>query len=239
MTCRPTHKPLFLVERQQVQEEDSACASGCNFRASLYALEVAFLPVKTRCERGVNAVSNCKRTLTAIWKPKKNVLSLYREKRGYAPCAYPLFCTIDYQRLTGIKSVHAGARGCTCRRYSPYSSRDGAGLRLRKSPFPCPEARTVQLNFHKNSPAAPSLRTVNYDPLFPCRGERQKGGILESKISENGECKERRLVGGTQKHARSTPSRRTGAGNNILLVLLQPLWTQRQNISTRSPCWTS
>ncbi len=52
---------------------------------------------------------NIQQTLTRIWRTAKNVLSLWKEKRGYANDAYPRFSVTDYQPLTRAKSVHPGA----------------------------------------------------------------------------------------------------------------------------------
>ncbi len=79
----------------------------------------------------------CVKTLTASCKRGENVLSLCSEKRGYAPRAYPLFCSIEYQRLTKPEDVHVAPPGCTYRKNSKYSRRSGAYFRGEKPPF-CP-----------------------------------------------------------------------------------------------------
>ena len=79
----------------------------------------------------------CVKTLTVSCKRGENVLSLCSEKRGYAPRAYPLFCCIEYQRLTKPEDVHVAPPGCTCRKNSKYSRRSGAYFRGEKPPF-CP-----------------------------------------------------------------------------------------------------
>ena len=80
--------------------------------------------------------SASQKSLRQIWKTAENVLSLCREKRGYAPRAYPLFCRIDYQRLAPFLYVHVAPLGCTCRKNCKYSRRYRAYSRPKKMPFP-------------------------------------------------------------------------------------------------------
>ena len=55
-------------------------------------------PARKVCEKCPKCrFSECAQVLTASCKRAENVLSLRREKRGYAPRAYPLFCYIEYQ----------------------------------------------------------------------------------------------------------------------------------------------
>ena len=77
--------------------------------------------------------SRCVRVLTTSCKRAENVLSLHREKRGYAPRAYPLFCCIDYQRLTRSLYVHIAPPGCTYRKNSKYFRRSGVYSRGGKT----------------------------------------------------------------------------------------------------------
>ncbi len=97
----------------------------------------AFPPSKDGEKCSKCRFSKCVKTLTASCKRGENVLSLCSEKRGYAPRAYPLFCSIEYQRLTKPEDVHVAPPGCTCRKNSKYSRRSGAYFRGEKPPF-CP-----------------------------------------------------------------------------------------------------
>ncbi len=68
-------------------------------------------------------------------KTLENFVSLGREKGGYAPCAYPLFCIADYQCVTRLGYVHVAPLGCTCRKNSKYSRQNSKYPRQDKLPF--------------------------------------------------------------------------------------------------------
>ena len=74
-------------------------------------------------------------------KTLENFVSLCREKRGYAHRARPLFCIIEYQRLTGFQYVHIAPPACTYRKNSKYSRHSWAYPRRSKFPFPRFEVR--------------------------------------------------------------------------------------------------
>ncbi len=97
----------------------------------------AFPPPKNGEKCSKCRFPKCVKTLTDSCKRGENVLSLCSEKRGYAPRAYPLFCSIEYQRLTKPEDVHVAPPGCTYRKNSKYSRRSGAYFRSEKPPF-CP-----------------------------------------------------------------------------------------------------
>ena len=94
---------------------------------------------------------NSQNTLNAVWKTEENVLSLCVEKRGYAPCAYPLFSSLDNQRFTRRVYVHTTLPGCTSRKNSKYSSRCGAYSRPEKAPF-----HSIQELFRRSQAAGAS-----------------------------------------------------------------------------------
>ena len=68
---------------------------------------------------------------------KCSIFPLRREKMGYAPRAYPIFCIVDYQRLTWLLYVHVAPPVCTSRKNSKYSRRYRAYFRREKMPV-CP-----------------------------------------------------------------------------------------------------
>ncbi len=102
--------------------------------------------------------SASQKSLRQIWKTDEKVLTLCREKRGYAPRAYPLFCFVENQQVTSLLYVHIALPGCTCRKNCKYSRRHGAYFRLGEVPFRVPKQsfRTPKiqvkvLNLHKHS----------------------------------------------------------------------------------------
>ncbi len=74
-------------------------------------------------------------------KTLENFVSLCRKKRGYAHRAHPLFCVIEYQRLTSILYVHMAPPAYTYRKKSKYSRHSWAYSRRSKPPFPRFEVR--------------------------------------------------------------------------------------------------
>ncbi len=76
-------------------------------------------------------------------------VSLCRKKRGCAHRAHPLFCVIEYQRLTSILYVYIAPPAYTYRKNSKYSRRNSKASCPGKSPYPRFKAR---LRRHKARP---------------------------------------------------------------------------------------